>query len=366
MFDGQRVIPRRSILYPRVLGYSRVSTEAAAIVAAPRTMVAHWATARPDYGGEMDARDKKIEEAAEILRALGLQKAQQGELSCLTLLALCQLSFEDPWRSAERKSMTLNKGIMAFLEGNLSKAYATNSREQFRKSVLLQFRQAGIVDYNPDNPKLPTTSPLTHYATNSRALEAIRSFGSEKWEEEKSKFLKDQPQIVAASNAPRDLEQVKVTLPDGTELALSPGDHNYLQAAVVESFLPRFAPDAKLMYLGDTDDKTKVFDQSSLDEIGLPLNEHDKLPDVILYDEKTNRLILVEAVIRRGPVDSARFTDFEAMTAGITPRTVYVTAFLSRKEFKKHLESIAWETEVWIADQPDHLIHLNGGSLLDR
>jgi len=43
---------------------------------------------------------------------------------------------------------------------------------------------------------------------------------------------------------------------------------------------------------------------------------------------------------------------------------VFVTAFLDRKAMVKHLNQISWETEVWIADAPDHLIHFNGERFL--
>ncbi|MGM9783872.1 MAG: BsuBI/PstI family type II restriction endonuclease [Candidatus Cryptobacteroides sp.] len=39
---------------------------------------------------------------------------------------------------------------------------------------------------------------------------------------------------------------------------------------------------------------------------------------------------------------------------------VYVCAFPSAREFKKHFDEIAWETEVWFSDTPDHMIHFNG------
>ncbi|MGM9783869.1 MAG: BsuBI/PstI family type II restriction endonuclease, partial [Candidatus Cryptobacteroides sp.] len=41
-------------------------------------------------------------------------------------------------------------------------------------------------------------------------------------------------------------------------------------------------------------------------------------------------------------------------------RWQYTSAFPSAKEFKKHFDEIAWETEVWFSDTPDHMIHFNG------
>jgi hypothetical protein len=43
---------------------------------------------------------------------------------------------------------------------------------------------------------------------------------------------------------------------------------------------------------------------------------------------------------------------------------VFVTAFLNRRGLLKYLGAIAWETEVWVADTPDHMIHFNGERFL--
>lgn len=43
---------------------------------------------------------------------------------------------------------------------------------------------------------------------------------------------------------------------------------------------------------------------------------------------------------------------------------VFVTAFPTFAEFRKHMRHIAWETEVWIAEAPEHLIHFNGDRFL--
>jgi hypothetical protein len=105
----------------------------------------------------------KVEEAKKILKALGIPPAQQNEISALTLLALCGLKPKDSWANASRPSLTVTKGIMAFIAEHYQKAYAPNTRETFRRQVLHQFVQARIVDYNPDEPNLPTNSPRAHY-----------------------------------------------------------------------------------------------------------------------------------------------------------------------------------------------------------
>ena len=162
----------------------------------------------------------------------------------------------------------------------------------------------------------------------------------------------------------RQLRQVPVTLPDGQVLRLSPGKHNEVQKAIVEVFAPRFAPGAHLLYLGDTEKKDLFVDRARLAELGIPITDHDKLPDVLLYDPGRNWLFLVEAVTSHGPIAPSRMVDLQAMLVACPADPVYVSAFPDFGEFRKHMTNIAWETEVWLCDAPDHLIHYDGDRFL--
>jgi len=73
-----------------------------------------------------------------------------------------------------------------------------------------------------------------------------------------------------------------------------------------------------------------------------------------------NWLLLIEAVTSHGPVDPKRHAELALLFAHSTPGLVYVTAFPDRQTMARYLGDISWETEVWIADAPDHLIHFNG------
>ncbi len=145
---------------------------------------------------------------------------------------------------------------------------------------------------------------------------------------------------------------------------LSPGAHNKLQVAVIEEFGPRFAPGATVLYLGDTAQKHVVFEANQIAHLGVPITEHDKLPDVVLYWEDKNWLFLIEAVTSHGPVSPKRHREIEAMLDACAVERVYVTAFLRVRDFRKYAADIAWETEVWLADTPDHMIHFNGPKFL--
>lgn len=306
----------------------------------------------------------KIEAAQDILRTRGLPKAQQNEMSALTLLALCGLGPRDPWSRAQRRSMTVTKGIMEFAAREYGRAYAPNTRETFRRQVLHQFVQARLADYNPDEPELPTNSPRTHYALTEAALNAVRTYGTAQWQSATGQFIGQQESLLTIYQRRRAARRVPVRLAEGTVLHLSPGRHNQLQAAVVEEFAPRFAPGADLLYLGDTAKKNLYVATERLTALGIPMTEHDKLPDVVLQDVDRKWLFLVEAVTSHGPVTPKRVRELESMFAKCKLGRIYVTVCPSFREFRKHLKNIAWETEIWIAEIPDHMIHFNGDRFL--
>lgn len=305
-----------------------------------------------------------IEEAREILKALGLPSPQRNRMAGLTLLALCQLKPDSHWSKAARTGCTVTKGVMDFLREHYGTEYAPNTRETFRRQVLHQFVQEGVAELNPFEPELPTNSPRAHYAVTPAALKAVKAFGSDEWGNALESFRKNRTTLTEMRGRKRQLHRVPVKVPEGRELLLSPGKHNEVQKAVVEEFAPRFAPGAHLLYLGDTEKKDLWLDKDALSRLGIGVTAHDKLPDLILYDEEREWLFFIKAVTSHGPVTVKRLIELTEMAADSEVGLVFVTAFPNLAEFRKHIGAIAWETEVWIADRPDHMIHYNGDRFL--
>ncbi|MCB1140590.1 MAG: restriction endonuclease [Leptospiraceae bacterium] len=308
---------------------------------------------------------KKIIEAQEILKSLGLPDSQQNEMSALTLLALLDLHPRKEWSQSTRKSVTITKGIMDFVSKYYKKKYAPNTRETFRRQVLHQFVQAGIADYNPDNPNLPTNSPKAHYAISELALSTIVNYKTNFWEKSIKNFKAKLGSLKENYERNRKLNLVPVKLPNGEVLELSPGNHNIVQAAIVEKFGGYFVKNGFLLYIGDTVNKDLYIQKKYLEKLNIHINDHDKLPDVILFDPIKNRLFLIEAVTSHGPMTPKRINELEIVLKNTNAIKVYVSAFPDFTEFKKHINSIAWETEIWIAEHPEHMIHFNGDKFLD-
>lgn len=308
----------------------------------------------------------KLLEAQEILKAFGLPSAQQNEMSALTLLALCQIKEKDKWKDAKRISLGVSKGIMEFVnkEYKKKKPYAPNTRETFRRQVLHQFTQARIVDYNPDDPKTPVNSPRAHYAVSKEALEVIKKYKTRNWKKSVASFISSVGKLTDVYFKERIKNQIPLKLADGNIIELSPGKHNEVQVAIVTDFASRFANNGVLIYLGDTANKNLYMDEVLLKKLGIPITRHSKLPDVIIYVKPKNWLFLIEAVTSHGPVSPKRMLELEDLLKNCNLGKIYVSAFPDMSEFKRHSANIAWETEVWLMDVPDHMIHFNGDKFI--
>lgn len=303
-------------------------------------------------------------DASSILASLGLPRAQQNDRSAFTLLALAGLRPKTPWSEA-KANLLGTKAIMAFMREALKKDYAANTRENIRRQTLHQFEQARVVDRNPDDPSRATNSSKTAYRLTEPALAVVQAFGSGLgFEAAVANFKNQFGSLETAYRGTRELHRVPLVLVDGTQVSLSAGDHNELQVAIVRDFGPRFARGARLLYLGDTAEKHVVMEAAALTGLGVTLTEHDKLPDVVLYDEKRGWLFLIEAVTSHGPVSPKRHHELEVTFGKCSAARVYVTAFPDAALFRRYAADIAWETEVWLADNPDHMIHFNGDKFL--
>ncbi len=307
---------------------------------------------------------RKVAEATQILTALGLPIAQRNERSALTLLALAQIGPTIAWSRARQPLLRI-VDIMEFMRTKYGKDYAPNTRETVRRQTIHQFEQARIADRNPDDPKRPTNSGKTVYRLTGAVVGVLRCFGNDaRFGREVAGFRAQFGSLQLAYTGLRHSHRVRLRLPDGATVDLSPGAHNELQVAVIREFGPRFAPGAEVLYVGDTALKHVVLRAEGLARLAVNVTAHDKLPDIILHRADKNWVYLIEAVTSHGPISPKRRRELDEMFAACASERVYVTAFPSTTEFRKHAANIAWETEVWIADNPDHMIHFNGPKFL--
>ncbi len=255
---------------------------------------------------------------------------------------------------------------MQWMRDHYGKDYKPNSRETIRRQTLHQFADATLVVQNPDKPDRPVNSPKWCYQIEHRALELMRLTGLNGAPDEAlHAYLAEVPGLKTTYAQARDLQRIPVTLPDGTAIKLSPGGQNILIKQMIEDFCAYFTPGGIVYYVGDADNKWTTFAQKELAELGLIFDQHGKMPDLVVYlPHPRNWLVLMEAAASHGPVDSKRHRELHELFRDSTAGLVFVSCFPSREEMRKYLHQIAWETEVWCADNPTHLIHFNGERFL--
>jgi adenine-specific DNA-methyltransferase len=305
---------------------------------------------------------EKITQAKDILAALQAPKAQQNDRSALTLLALLDVKPETSWSEASDPIRGVTE-MMTYIREYYGVNYAPNTRETVRRQTIHQFVQMGLVLNNPTGT-LPPNSPLTAYRIEAAALKLIREFGTTDWEKSLVTYLATVENILALHTKERKMAMIPVHLPSGEQVMLSGGGQNILIKEIVEKFCPRYTPGGIVVYMGDAGHKVRGSELEYLRSLGVDLHERGKMPDVIIHYTERNWLILIEAVTSHGPMDIKRHNELKQLFKRSKAPLVFATAFMTRKAMVKYLSDIAWETEVWIAEEPTHLIHFNGERFL--
>ncbi|MFV0458428.1 MAG: BsuBI/PstI family type II restriction endonuclease [Actinomycetales bacterium] len=306
---------------------------------------------------------ERVEEARIVLETLGMDAERSNERSALVLLALLRLTPSTTWAEVENP-MLGTRAIMDFISHEYGRDYAPNTRETVRRFTLHQFVQAHLVGENPDQPQRPVNSPKWNYQVTTEALDVLRAYNTDDWQPAVDRYLDELPGLKARYAAAREMNRIPLTLPDGSIFTLTPGGQNVLIKTIVEDFCPRFTPGGQVLYIGDAGDKWGLLERDTLAPLNVKVEEHGKMPDLVIYLPDRDWLVLLEAASSHGPVDSTRQSELAALFATSTAGLVYVSCFPDRAEFRRYADKIAWESEVWCADHPTHMIHYNGEGLL--
>ena len=298
----------------------------------------------------------KVDALKEILNKVEFPEQMQTNICIYTILALANIKKSTPWKNATNDWLRVHD-IITFANKNYYAGYAENSRETFRKKALHNFRNAAMVEDNG----VATNSPNYRWRITDEFLRVLRNIDNDN--NALLSFKKQHISLVDLYSSRRSIKKMPVKI-NGADYSFGPGKHNQLQKAIIEEFAPRFASNSECLYVGDTTDKDLVKDEIKLQELGFEITVHDKMPDVVLYREDKHWLYFIEAVTSVGPMDGKRLVELKAMTRNVSAGIIYVTAFLDFKTFKSFSDKLAWDTEVWIADMPDHMIHLNGDKFI--
>jgi DNA (cytosine-5)-methyltransferase 1 len=314
---------------------------------------------------------KLVNEALLVLSKLGIPldglKPRELEKMAMAFLAVADVKRSADWSKArirEGKEALKSRDIIAYLNQHFEEKISMGSYDDIRRKDLKLPVVAGIIIASANKPNAARNDPTRGFSLSPEYVELIRRFGQPDWEAAMEEFMADKPTLAERLDAARLIEVVPIRLPDGQMLQFSPGEHNLLQKAIIEQFLPRYGYGAEVLYVGDTAKKFLVREEAKLRALKFFELEHGELPDVVAYSASKNWLFLVEAVHSSGPISSVRLLELKRLAKECTADIIFVTAFLTRNTFRKFAPDIAWETEVWIADAPDHLVHYDGEKFL--
>lgn len=296
----------------------------------------------------------KINEARDFLNMIGMPEKQQADICVYTLLAMANIKEQNKWEEATNEWVRIHD-IIQFTKENYGVSYAENSRETFRKQALHHFRTAALIE---DNGKA-TNSPNYRYRLTNEALEVITSIKEKTYKGNVLEFIRLHDSLINIYASKKEMTKMPVKI-NNKDFTFSPGKHNELQKSIIEEFAPRFAPNSECLYVGDTIEKDLVKNVEKLKDLGFEITLHDKMPDVVLYREDKDWIYFIESVTSVGPMDPKRILEISEMTKNVKAGKIFVTAFQTFSVYKKFSEDLAWETEVWISEMPDHMIHLNG------
>ena len=327
---------------------------------------------KPSYH-TFDAKNSDIQnlinEATHILDSFGVpiedKTARKIEKQALVFLALCDVKSSAEWSKAKslREEYSLRtRDVIDYINENFGESISSGSYDDIRRQDLKHPILAGIVV--PDRPSSARNDPKRAWAIHSDYVDLIRTYPLPGWEGRVSQFLDGKITLREELAVERVLAKIPVKLPSGDDLEFGLGEHNLLQKEIIEEFMPRYGYGAEVIYVGDAEDKFLWYNKVAAREIGLADLLHDELPDIVAYSRSKNWLYLIEAVHSSGPMSAERIMTLKPLVANCTASTIYITAFLDRATFRKFIADIAWETEVWIASDPDHIIHFDGEKFL--
>lgn len=213
------------------------------------------------------------------------------------------------------------------------------------------------------NENLARNDSTRGYALNPLFAPIFQNYRTDKWGDSVVEFTKNHDSIRELLDRSREIVKIPIKI-DGKTFEFSNGEHNLLQKAIIEEFLPLYGYGSEVLYVGDTANKYLHLNQDKLDALGFFKIDHGELPDVVAYSKDKNWLYLIEAVHSSGPISEIRLLELKKLTEKCTIDIIYVTAFLNRDKFRTWVKDIAWETEVWVADNPTHLVHFNGDKFM--
>ena len=308
----------------------------------------------------------------ETLEILGIpldnMTPRRSERMVLAFLAVIGKTVENSWSEIKDLSMggsLKTRDIINLLNREYQEHISSGSYDDIRRKDLRLLVLGEII--LPSLPNSARNDSTRGYALNpayTRILQRLDVISKNQWQQEVAQNFQGMLSVKDLLSPTRDMSLIPIRLPSGENITFSPGKHNQLQKAIIEEFLPRYGYGCEVLYVGDAAKRLLYKNEMKLQELNFFDLSHGELPDIVAYSAQKNWLYLIEAVHSSGPINDVRLLELKRLTKDCHVEIVYVTAFLKKAIFQKFVREIAWETEIWIAELPDHVIHFDGEKFL--
>jgi hypothetical protein len=322
-----------------------------------------------NFKNKSPGQQELIKETLHLLHVLGIPLTpmtdRRLERMALVFLAVIDVKKSNDWQQAKDQNDNYSlksREIIVYVNKNFGESISSGSYDDIRRKDLKLLVLTNIVIQSVASKS--RNDSTRGYTLNPEYSDIVRRFGSPAWDENIQTFLEGRSQLIEKLSASRSISKISVTLPKGKVLEFGIGEHNELQKHIIEDFLPRYGHGAEILYVGDAEDRDLLLEEERLRDLNFFELRSGELPDIIAYSRSRNWLYIIEAVHSSGCISPERLLVLKVLTKDCLVPIIYVTAFLNRAIFRRFAVDIAWETEVWIADNPDHLIHFNGEKFL--
>jgi hypothetical protein len=312
----------------------------------------------------------ELNDAVSILTAIGMPEELRNPRCVMTLVAFAEAASKKWGKLSETYKDThyIKEYINKYYPNKAgldSKGYSENSRETFRKYTIYPWIEAGILERKPG---LATNDKNNAYRLTSYAAALFRCYGTNRWNEELEAYLKTHKSYIDIQKQVKAIDLGYEIDYGNLSFSLGRSPHNKLQKLILEKFARYFAPGAELLYIGDTADKTLCKNDERMKELGIDIFEQtSKIPDIILYDSKNNRVLLIEAYNSTGEFSIDRVNQIkESLNLSSDTEIAFITAFLDTSKMLKVYKKIAWDTDIWVAEDETHMTHKNGDKFIGR
>ena len=315
---------------------------------------------------ETDTIESLISGALDILGSFGVPVGDMTDRmrtrTATSFLALADMRRGKPWSDVSDVTTSAlgTRDIIRYVNKHLGESRSAGSYDDVRRKDLRPLVRMGIVvesmpDSSPNNPS-------RGYGLSADHGRVARSYGTKRWGRDLAE-LSSRRGTQGDAPGGRAVKKLPVDVPGRAQLLMSLGRHSELHKLVIEEMLPRFCHGSEVLYVGDARQRRLLMDDGKLAALNFRIGS-GLLPDVIAYSKDRNVLYLIEAVHSSNPFSPARRREMGSLGRECRAGISYISAFRSRQAFKRFAAEIAWETDVWIADEPDHVIRFNGGSAI--